>query len=1034
MKKNFLKKAIPFAVMSLVVCTSACIGTACSSGKDKDKGKYDGPVSELIGRFSNNEDKNITLSNDKEKEGTLKPIVDNETQQVLEMRPYLYTSNFYPLNTIVEEDDIIYKSQQTLRLKRDYTYTYQYDIVLNKKFESSNKDVAKIEVTLNGTFDYLTGESDGSGTQYTVTLSAPESGEKVIYGANIALEGSVAAWTVANSASYALDLADADQNGNYVFDKYTEGRTVSVVKGFENVLEDDIFFTDVLEEIAPYCSYTIGGGETVKPVQPEEPQEPEAETADLRTFLPLVTVGGAAVGVNVNDGVSLAIVADKDAGEITINRKALTGGIINGNHRVFELPIGYLGFTEEYTVICGGRGITVNPLQELLAIANANIDSSDAEAALETLSEKAFAINLLNAAKYYGVNVTLSGDAESMLYPSGANNYYNVDWHWDDGRDKLQTRGENTGEEFAWGERAELITENGAQVAFPFTVPSGLYQDLKAVVTLGGRQYTVPVETVSEEAVDTLCRVLTQPVSPADFDEEIAVTVFDGNRIVSNTAYSSVMRLIAHTDNFGTEEEKAAGNLLYSLGKAACWYMNRAEVAYEYRPALSAQGVYSLAIGKYNYPNLLTVNGPLTSVGTSLYAGGTVTNSTQTDSDGAGFTVSKRSNNFSVMLGGANIDGIRTDGTPELVKINVNAPSVLNNVLVSQNGAIKASVIVSGDLTITGKQGVVLDIYGGIYVTGNLTIENIAVRIHGSVSVPNAVRVGGNVVINGNVSVENSSTGIYLEGDASQTLKVLGGSLKIDAADYGISGTRPEVKGDVTANTEVKIESDKSYANRWLLFEDGDIAICANNGLKYANIRLKKAALSVTAENGYTVDGEDIAVMVETVSGDYRQGKLVLRNETVVNPFWDVYYTLKVKTMLLNGGEVVAEGTCRGGVVNLTEGAKVEVSNSNFTVKNLQEDLKGTNSSGIRFAKSAAVNVTNSGKLIFKDCFTAVNSWLPGASAEQFGKIINRGIVVLDTYKLSLGWDGTNDNVLSWEMQFAYEEYDGGHVKSANRI
>ena len=67
MKKKFLKRAIPFAVLSLVVCSSACIATACSSDSDKGTGQ----VSGLIGRFTASATESVYLSHEKEKEGTL---------------------------------------------------------------------------------------------------------------------------------------------------------------------------------------------------------------------------------------------------------------------------------------------------------------------------------------------------------------------------------------------------------------------------------------------------------------------------------------------------------------------------------------------------------------------------------------------------------------------------------------------------------------------------------------------------------------------------------------------------------------------------------------------------------------------------------------------------------------------------------------------------------------------------------------------------------------------------------------------------
>jgi hypothetical protein len=157
----------------------------------------------------------------------------------------------YPLNT-VDGAKIQYKYEQRLKLKKDFSYSYQYTITLTNG-EEWGKDFATMSVQMNGTFTYE--ESDSS--EYTVTLGNPVAGTQTISGITVTGEGNIFAWTANNAPTYTLNIeSELSADENYRFDRYLAGRTVKVDKT-EKSVEDDLFYADILDDIAPYSDYTF---------------------------------------------------------------------------------------------------------------------------------------------------------------------------------------------------------------------------------------------------------------------------------------------------------------------------------------------------------------------------------------------------------------------------------------------------------------------------------------------------------------------------------------------------------------------------------------------------------------------------------------------------------------------------------------------------------------------------------------------------------------------------------------------------------
>jgi len=170
----------------------------------------------------------------------------------------MFTSDYYPLNT-VNNTKVCYAYQQSLQFKRDYTYHYEYSITLTNS-EEWGKDFATIKVIMEGTFvpTLLEEDFETGVRKFEATLNNPTSGSETIYGMTIVGEGSLFAWNLNSAATYELDIALAlNENEDFIYNRLIKGRKVEVLRGEERVLTDDIYYYDILKDIAPYSDYKI---------------------------------------------------------------------------------------------------------------------------------------------------------------------------------------------------------------------------------------------------------------------------------------------------------------------------------------------------------------------------------------------------------------------------------------------------------------------------------------------------------------------------------------------------------------------------------------------------------------------------------------------------------------------------------------------------------------------------------------------------------------------------------------------------------
>lgn len=170
----------------------------------------------------------------------------------------MFTSNYYPLNT-VNNTKVCYAYQQSLQFKRDYTYHYEYSITLTNS-EEWGKDFATIKVIMEGTFvpTLLEEDLESGVRKFEAILNDPISGSETIYGMTIVGEGSLFAWNLNSAATYELDIALAlNENKDFAYNRLIKGRTVEVLRGEERILTDNIYYYDILKDIAPYSDYKI---------------------------------------------------------------------------------------------------------------------------------------------------------------------------------------------------------------------------------------------------------------------------------------------------------------------------------------------------------------------------------------------------------------------------------------------------------------------------------------------------------------------------------------------------------------------------------------------------------------------------------------------------------------------------------------------------------------------------------------------------------------------------------------------------------
>lgn len=229
MKKNLLLIAL---------CILPIVSGCGSNGNNETSSNI--PVSSLRGTF------------------IYKDSITTQLMKTFRDGDYLYSTT-YPQTLMREEQQILYRIDQSLKLNRDYTYNYRYTIILGNPGDWGNLEFANLSVNISGTFTFkeMTNKVDES---YIVSLSNPTSGTEEIYGTNFNNPADIYSWTRHSQVDYVLNIEQVlDVDPSYQFDQYVKGREVIVTKAKDdtesNVVSDDVFYPFILDDIGDYFTY-----------------------------------------------------------------------------------------------------------------------------------------------------------------------------------------------------------------------------------------------------------------------------------------------------------------------------------------------------------------------------------------------------------------------------------------------------------------------------------------------------------------------------------------------------------------------------------------------------------------------------------------------------------------------------------------------------------------------------------------------------------------------------------------------------------
>lgn len=173
----------------------------------------------------------------------------NKTPAEVEVndRQYLF-SNVYPINYGNEGTPIAYGIDQRLKLNRDYTYKYDYTILISNPRDWGGS-CARLVISITGTFTFSVADED----KYSVLLSDPTGGTQTLYGATITSPDNYN-WAMHSQPDLSLDYSLLSQREGYVYNEYVRSRVVAVDRTTK-VLTDDVFYPEILNYIALYSTY-----------------------------------------------------------------------------------------------------------------------------------------------------------------------------------------------------------------------------------------------------------------------------------------------------------------------------------------------------------------------------------------------------------------------------------------------------------------------------------------------------------------------------------------------------------------------------------------------------------------------------------------------------------------------------------------------------------------------------------------------------------------------------------------------------------
>ena len=228
MMKVFNK--IVLSVASLCVCLPLA---ACSTDTDKPE-KAD--ESEIFGTFTYQE----TIGS---RAGDL--VMTSNEQNT---GKHYIQATVYPIRNGNEGQPIAYSIDQRLKLNRNFTYKYDYSILMTNTQDWGGQ-VARLTVRTTGEFDY----TKASDNKYSVLLSDPTGGTLSVTSFNVS-GGGTYGMNIHSKPDLEIDYSVVSTVDGYEYEKYVASRVVAVERS-QKVLSDDVFYPDLLDFIALYSTY-----------------------------------------------------------------------------------------------------------------------------------------------------------------------------------------------------------------------------------------------------------------------------------------------------------------------------------------------------------------------------------------------------------------------------------------------------------------------------------------------------------------------------------------------------------------------------------------------------------------------------------------------------------------------------------------------------------------------------------------------------------------------------------------------------------
>ncbi len=654
------KLLLIIAAAALGASTVALVG--CTGGGEETEAPKE--RSELVGGFESTESRDIVLTNDSS-------LIGMENEHNI---PYVYTSDIYPLNTI-EKEGLKYNTYQKLRLKRDFTYEYNLEILVRMVTVQSNIDLLKLEATTFGTFEY----KDNANDNYTVTLSSPTSGVENRYGSFIIGDGNIFSWKLSTSPNYSLNVENVLESEEPEFDRYIATKTVAVEKyETERILYNTVFYTDFVQDMAEYCSYdssaVAGGEEAPSTPQPVEPDDDPVFTPDLTdtTVLPYSTpADGISFAVSVGGETQVLVKAPNTVDSVGFGSTTVSQYETDGDSRIFAHTVALSDLDKAIAVTVGATQNSFTPTDYL----NAIVIGTETDPRSETA--KYLAANLVNACGVYNGS-TVSDAIKPYVFDAAESYWGGGNWGR---RDNVDNLGGNNEAGFEWvnpvdptsgGLKIPYLTIGAdvGELTYAFAVDGTKFSDLRVSVAIGDDNINVIVpERAEEQPLEnkTVYTFKVRTASPLGYDDVIKVAVINGQKQISHTSGYSVTRALTKIIGHNEVEAIDKARALWSLGKAATayGYIDKIQV-YEKAP-INAEGHYEFSIGEYSYNLKGAAQTTVAVSGATLYIDGKMI-SDATESEGAektlsgeGYTVVRdAANKFTVTLDGAHVKGLYT--------------------------------------------------------------------------------------------------------------------------------------------------------------------------------------------------------------------------------------------------------------------------------------------------------------------------------------------------------------------------------------